>query len=448
MRNAIVTALLIGTLGACDSVPSGAVTDCKVSISPSVKTDVLFVVDNSPSMAEEQANLQTNLDAFVTALKASPVAQDFHVGVTTPDVTNFSIDTATGMPVRLTAGPGVAGALIGNVPAGTPAVLDGASPTFVSDFKARVIVGTGGTGWEQPFRAMKLALTDRIADGTNAGFLRPGARLAVVFLSDEDDCSDSGPDSGMPPVINAGPGVTVPNGNLQCHNDNADGINYKARIDAIAGYQSFLAGLIGGEVRDLVLAAAVGVDPDLRKATCGWDPSPATANNWCCGSASNSNKCAAGVSADVSFSVPGGLSGTTYCTGTAVPTTCASGCPTAYDKGDRFADLLSGFPAERALTASICSDFGTTLTQLGCMLTPQDFPLEQAPADARLLVISVQSNAATIPCTVDVAGSANEGTADVVYTPPQGGQPAKLHFQNDCQLTCGQTIDISLICAG
>jgi hypothetical protein len=49
-----------------------------------------------------------------------------------------------------------------------------------------------------------------------------------------------------------------------------------------------------------------------------------------------------------------------------------------------------------------------------------------------------------------VAGSADATSLDVgvVYTPPQGGQPAKLHFQNDCQLTCGQTIDISLICAG
>lgn len=435
MRSAIVTALLIGALCACDNAPSGAVTDCDVSISPSVKTDVLFVIDNSASMSDEQANLQANLGSFITALNASPFAQDFRVGVTTPDVTTFSINPVGGMPVPIAAGPGVAGALIGNVPAGTPAVLDGASSTFESDFRARVAVGVTGKGWEQPLRAMRLALTDRIADGTNAGFLRPGARLAVVFISDEDDCSDSDV-----PAITGGP----TNGNLQCHDDNGDGIDYKSRIDAIAGYESFLKGMAGG---DVVLAAVVGVDPTAKQPTCGYSTTGET-NNWCCGSASNSNRCSAGVSGDVSFSVPGGLAGSTYCTGTAAPTTCASGCPTALDKGDRFADLLSRFPAERALTASICSDFGTTLTQLGCMLTPQDIPLEQAPADGRLLVISVTSSAATIPCTVDVAGSANEGSADVVYTPPQGGQPAKLHFQNACQLTCGQTIDISLICAG
>jgi hypothetical protein len=440
MRRAIVTALLVGPLFACDRVPSGAVTECNVSIVPSVKTDVLFVIDNSSSMAEEQVNLQANLDAFVTALKASPVAQDFHVGVTTPDVTNFSINPADGMPYPLTAGPGVAGALIGS-----PAVLDGASPTFVSDFQARVdLVGLGGRGWEQPFRAMKLALSDRIGDGTNAGFLRPGARLAVVFLSDEDDCSDS----ANPPVINAGAGATAPNGNLQCHNDNGDGFDYKAKIDAVAGYESFLNGQIGGEVRDLVLAAVVGVDPVAKQPTCGWDAvTVANQNNWCCGSASN-NKCTANTSGFTSVTVPGPLAGTTWCDGEASGSACTSGCATAFDKGDRFVDLLGRFPAERTLTAAICSNFADTLAQLGCMLTPQDLPLQQAPADGRLLIVTVESGAATIPCTVDVAGSAGEASADVVYTPPQGGQPAKLHFQNDCQLTCGQKIDIRLVCAG
>ncbi|MGB8930903.1 MAG: hypothetical protein WCC48_06600, partial [Anaeromyxobacteraceae bacterium] len=264
MRTATVTVLLAGALAqlcACDEVPTGAVTNCNVSISPSVKTDILFVIDNSDSMREEQANLQANLGSFIAALEASPVAQDFHVGITTPDVTNFGIDGA-GKPFPIDAAPGVAGALIG-------AVLDGGSSTFASDFNAQVTaVGLGGKGWEQPFRAMQLAL----GSGTNPGLLRPGARLAVVFLSDEDDCSDS----RVPSVINAG----APNGNLQCHNDYGDGKDYKSMIDSIAGYESFLKGPIDGEVRDLVLAAVVGVDPVAKQPTCGWDPSPANANNW------------------------------------------------------------------------------------------------------------------------------------------------------------------------
>ncbi|MGB8931977.1 MAG: hypothetical protein WCC48_12085, partial [Anaeromyxobacteraceae bacterium] len=211
----------------------------------------------------------------------------------------------------------------------------------------------------------------------------------------------------------------------------------------------FLKGPIDGEVRDLVLAAVVGVDPVAKQPTCGWDPSPANANNWCCGSSSNDNQCTTNTCSINPVTVPGPLTGSTYCCGAATGNTCSAHCPTAYDKADRFTALLGKFLPERALTASICSDFGSTLTQLGCMLTPQDVALDATPADWRMLVISVKSpSAATISCKVDVAGSAGEPSADVVYTAPQGGQPAKLHFQNGCQLTCGQTIDVSLICAG
>jgi hypothetical protein len=45
-------------------------------------------------------------------------------------------------------------------------------------------------GLEMPLEAMKLALVDRAAD-KKAGFLRKEALLAVVFLTDEEDCSSS-----------------------------------------------------------------------------------------------------------------------------------------------------------------------------------------------------------------------------------------------------------------
>jgi hypothetical protein len=46
---------------------------------------------------------------------------------------------------------------------------------------------------EQPLEALRLALTDRIEDGTNAGFFREGAVLAVIISTDEDDCSPVDP---------------------------------------------------------------------------------------------------------------------------------------------------------------------------------------------------------------------------------------------------------------
>jgi hypothetical protein len=51
-----------------------------------------------------------------------------------------------------------------------------------------VQVGIGGCGYEQPFKAIGLALGDH---PHNEGFLRDDAALLVLVLSDEDDCSST-----------------------------------------------------------------------------------------------------------------------------------------------------------------------------------------------------------------------------------------------------------------
>jgi hypothetical protein len=49
-------------------------------------------------------------------------------------------------------------------------------------------VGAGGCGFEQHLEAMRKALAN---NPQNAGFLRPDAYLAVIFIADEDDCTFS-----------------------------------------------------------------------------------------------------------------------------------------------------------------------------------------------------------------------------------------------------------------
>ena len=188
------------------SVPSDAVTRCEATrvVPAAVKTDILFVIDDSGSMDEEQANLRDNLAAFIDALVAAPIANEFQIGVTTTSVEELrgDRDDRAGLharrsrPLQAVPGrrarrdparraPGV-GRTRGTSSGTTrrvrqgPRILSATSPTLVEDFEANVRVGTDGTGKEQPFRAARLALSDRIADGTNAGFLRPGARLAIV----------------------------------------------------------------------------------------------------------------------------------------------------------------------------------------------------------------------------------------------------------------------------
>ncbi|MGB1014042.1 MAG: hypothetical protein ACPG4T_07905 [Nannocystaceae bacterium] len=50
-------------------------------------------------------------------------------------------------------------------------------------------VGTLGSSIEMPLHVAELSFTARIDDGANEGFRRDDALLAIVVLTDEDDCS-------------------------------------------------------------------------------------------------------------------------------------------------------------------------------------------------------------------------------------------------------------------
>lgn len=265
MRATIIAAVLI--VCACDRVPRDAIESCvsDVQMAPA-KTDILVVVDDSLSMSEEQENLRQNLAAFVQALSGSAIPHDFQIGVT-----NTSVDNTHGMPAEYLATGNPYNGLVVPFPAGRLVAVDPAAltdpalrgkllwsaeearftgtrilpfrwPTLVTDFETNVLVGTGGSDKEEPLRAAELALTDRITDGTNAGFLRPGARLGVIILTDEDDCSETGP-------------TQLGKNNTTCHDP-----AIKAQLESIAGFADFLQGPIDGELRDPVLAVIAGFD--------------------------------------------------------------------------------------------------------------------------------------------------------------------------------------------
>ena len=180
------------------------------------RTDILLVVDDSGSMEQEQENLRQNLAAFVNALADSPVPHDFQIGVTSTDVLEYDGRAHYRVEPPFDAYswlvPYPKGALVAVNPAartdstkigdfiydptggfGGPRILVAGSPGLVPDFEANVLLGVHGAGKEQPFHAVELALSDATAQGANAGFLRDGARLALIILTDEDDCSESPP---------------------------------------------------------------------------------------------------------------------------------------------------------------------------------------------------------------------------------------------------------------
>ncbi len=159
------------------------------------KMDILFVVDDSGSMEEEQSNLAKNFPKFVDKLNAfttkSGAKLDWRIAVTT---TGRDVKYTVALPGSPQAFPfdekGDNGAFrTGGKCGGSKRWIDKSDPDAVSTFTCRAKVGTGGPGFEMPLLTTKLALSDRMADGTNAGFLRDDALLAIVILTDEDDCS-------------------------------------------------------------------------------------------------------------------------------------------------------------------------------------------------------------------------------------------------------------------
>lgn len=166
--------VLLVLLGACseNEIHRASATDVFFQ-QGNDEVDVLWVVDDSVSMSQEQDLVSAGFSRFVSAIDAAEVTMDLHVGVVTTDMDPSNPD---------------AGRLLG-----TPAWLTSEEPDFAAQFRSRVIVGTEGSDKEQGLEAARVALR---ASGdlaaTNEGFMRDGANLAIVFVSDENDCSNDG----------------------------------------------------------------------------------------------------------------------------------------------------------------------------------------------------------------------------------------------------------------
>ncbi|MDP2271011.1 MAG: VWA domain-containing protein [Archangium sp.] len=178
------------------------------------RLDILFVIDNSNSMREEQEAVARELTAFIDEIKNSGgVPTEFNVGVITtsiylngrvggqPFVLNYPRQSGKLRPVPVELADGG----IDLEPADAQRLLSGTDPELIPKFARLIRQGTQGSGQETPFEAVRLALlsdlaTTPIANGGNQEFLRDGARLLVVLLTDEDDCSET----ARPPTVSVG----------------------------------------------------------------------------------------------------------------------------------------------------------------------------------------------------------------------------------------------------
>jgi hypothetical protein len=153
--------------------------------------DLLFVIDNSGSMGDEQAQLVASFPGFVEGI-ASTLGPDtdWHVGVITTDDNRFNAPGCQrlGALTTRTGGEASSDAICGPFAAATPYITR--ADDLAQSFACAARVGVGGSGIERPMDAITTALGGGLG-GCNDGFLRDEALLVLVLVTDEDDQADS-----------------------------------------------------------------------------------------------------------------------------------------------------------------------------------------------------------------------------------------------------------------
>ncbi|MCC6748602.1 MAG: VWA domain-containing protein [Deltaproteobacteria bacterium] len=169
--------------------------------------DILFLIDNSDSMGDEQEALKANFPRLIDALRSAKLGNklpNVHIGVITSDLGagNYGLPTCEvpgGDKGKLQNKARLAGCTppkdpyiesiegTTNIPGATGDAVQAVKDAFacVASF------GTGGCGFEHQLEAVRRALDPKL--NLNPGFVRKDALLAVVFVTDEDDCSAKNP---------------------------------------------------------------------------------------------------------------------------------------------------------------------------------------------------------------------------------------------------------------
>ena len=214
--------------GKCVSQLGESVVDARLR----KDVDILFLIDNSPSMSPKQKALASNIPKFIQ--KIDDTGANYHVGIATSDIGS---NVQPGVPwggnigkcdsyegddgvlqavpctTRNTVTPDARNACAQLCPDDKFVPTDGRR--FISKvdgvtnvpqsmerdpvtgkmvdvgpnkaFRCMALVGDDGCGIEGQMEGAKRALDGHRSE--NSGFLRANSVLAVIFITDEDDCS-------------------------------------------------------------------------------------------------------------------------------------------------------------------------------------------------------------------------------------------------------------------
>ncbi|MFI5307284.1 MAG: hypothetical protein ACHQ53_08030 [Polyangiales bacterium] len=282
-------------------------TTATIAATNNDRVDMLFMIDNSDSMADKQTLLRAQLPHLITVLTTGdldgdgrndfPPAKDLHLGVVTSDMGLPGVDG-----IQNCKGLGQDGVLQ-HQPNAQLAGCQASYPPFLSftagvnqpaqtaqDFGCIAQVGTGGCGFEHPLEAVLKALWPSVdpmaannggmnritfladpttgrgtlghGDTDNADFVRndPVAGLSlisVILLTDEDDCSSANTQPFTPPqFLDPNDPLVMQGMVVRCH------FNQQA-LFPVERYINGLKALRPGNENLVSFAAIAGVPADL-----------------------------------------------------------------------------------------------------------------------------------------------------------------------------------------
>lgn len=237
----LLAAAALTTLAACNAHPLDPVEyeqigidDETVALVVNRNVDVLFVMDNSGSMGEEQATLAANFERFINELEHPNVKADYRIGITTTDNGLCNGTTPEGGKLVLSSCRSRTQDFVftGDEPvdATDEACLSicpeewssiETLPTQIDDdreakprpwiesidgvtnlpegldtvqaFQCLGPQGVNGCGFEEHLEATRRALVRATTDTEDSyGFMRDDSILAIVYVTDEEDCSING----------------------------------------------------------------------------------------------------------------------------------------------------------------------------------------------------------------------------------------------------------------
>ncbi len=471
--------------GGCQSYNFSPMAPClihpgsrQVTLASASVADVLFVVDDSGSTEPKQQALAQSFASFIQEVAVAQKDRvsrglrpfEFHVAVTTSSVfRDYSVGN-TGFSTRFenllnpgcTQGVAVAGGQYpqgGFVAAGTNARVlhftanlnwaswgtatpDPAIVSLVRQFVGtssggvysggNVEVGSCGSGEEQHMEAARLALAKALAGqqpGISASeFPHVGAKLVVVFVGDEDDCSSS---PVRPLLLTGDPG-----------NDSCVADEYLPAADrklfAVSEFASYLSGLV----------APSGRSPSVSQPYVTMGAAFIV----------SSVECADGTYVPADACTPVGppvASGVCPYAPTCSQTTQPTVCGGAYSAGVRFfelADLVRGGGFD-VVQASVCEPFGPTLAAIADLVkAPVAIRLPSQPAAREISVLRILGaggehvkicTQATSAGASSTAGWWFADCADRGNPPAVAAAPTECiyinHASGDCEANPGET---------